>query len=365
MRVFLSAGEPSGDHHAAAVALALRRARPEVELEGIGGRAMESAGVRLVARSEPLGALGAVEVVGSLWRHYRLLRELRPRFRGRRYSLTILVDYPGFHLRLARLASSYTRVCYYIAPQIWAWGPWRANALRGHVHQLAVILPFEERFFREHGIPATFVGHPVMDAPPPPSRRQARKQLGIDDGRTALALFPGSRDTEIRRLWPLFRSAARELERLVPELAVVVARMPGLRYPGAQGYILADDPAAVIAAADAAICKSGTITLQAALGGLPMVIAYRLSPLTALVARRLARVPHIGLVNLVAGRGIVPELLQRAATPTALAQAVLPLLNPRSGAAAAQRAEYGGLRDRLGSPGVADRVAQIALTLVG
>ncbi len=316
----------------------------------------------MVGRSEDLSAVGLFESIATLPPHVRLLRELRTGLRAKRYHAVILVDYPGLHLRVARAAArAGVPVLYYIPPQVWAWGGWRLRALRSHVRRLAVILPFEVPFYRERGIEASFVGHPLLDGVERVNRAAARAALGIPPERRVLALFPGSRAVEVRRLWPIMRAAARELG-VNGELEIVVAAMSGLAYPDATGCRLVWDNAnAVMQSADAGICKSGTTTLAAALADMPMIITYRMHALTAALARRLAQVTHIGLVNLVAGREIVPELLQERMVPGMLAKAVAPLLDPASPAAADQRDAFKGVRAALGRPGASARVAEMAL----
>lgn len=199
MRVFLSAGEPSGDRHAAALVRELTLRDPTVKIEGVGGDGMREAGAVLLEDLTHLGAMGLLESAGGLVHHVKLLRRLANRIASGRYDLVILVDYPGLHLRVARAAARHgVPVLYYIAPQVWAWGRWRLAALRRAVRKLAVILPFEERFFRRHGIAAEFVGHPLLEQPHP-DRASARRTLGIAPDTPVLGLFPGSRPGEIGR----------------------------------------------------------------------------------------------------------------------------------------------------------------------
>lgn len=366
-RIYISAGEPSGDAHGAAVVRALRRRR-DVDVEAFGGPQLEAAGAAVLDRMERYSVVGFVEALWKLPEHLRLLGRVRAAFRAGRYDLAILVDYPGYHLRAAAAAAEAgVPVLYYIAPQMWAWGPGRVRRLAS-VRRLAVILPFEEAFFRERGVPTTFVGHPLRDRPPPPARSEARRVLGLDATRPVLGLFPGSRPQEVKHLWPTFRDAAAAVLARRPEVQVVVAGTPqgGDSYPAAGAIrIHTGDPVPVFAAADAGLCKSGTSTLEAALADMPMVIAYRLNPVSFRIAMRLLHVPHVGLVNLIAGREVAPEFLQGAATPVALAGAVLPLLDARSPGACRQREGLALVRERLGPPGAADRVAGIAAELMG
>ncbi len=364
-RIYISAGEPSGDAHGAAVASALRR-RIDVEIEALGGPELEAAGATVLDRMDQYSVVGFVEALWKVPAHVRLLGRVSAAFRTGRYDLAILVDYPGYHLRAAAaIAKAGVPVLYYIAPQMWAWAPWRVRRL-APVRRLAVILPFEEAFFREHNVSATFVGHPLSDRAPLPSRLEARGILGLDPARPVLGLFPGSRSQEVKRLWPVFRDAAAAVVAARPDVQVVVAGMPRGTYPAAGAMRVCEgNPLAVFAAADAGLCKSGTTTLEAAFADVPMVIAYRSHPVSFAIGRRIVRVPHVGLVNLIAEREVAPEFLQDAATAPALAAAVLPLLDPAGEGARRQRAGFAEVRERLGPPGAADRVANIALELLG
>jgi len=364
-RIYISAGEPSADAHAAAVATALRRRLPGVDLEALGGPLLERAGVRLLDRMENFSVVGFVEALAKIPAHYRLLGRVKKAFNDKRYDLVILVDYPGYHLRAAAAAAAAgIPVLYYIAPQMWAWGQNRVRKLAS-VNQLAVILPFEEAFFRERGVAATFVGHPLKDRPAPPSREAARGLLGIEANRPVLGLFPGSRAQEVKRHWPMFRDAAARVTAARPEVQVIVAGTKDAEYPE-PGPIRVHygEPLAVFAAADAGICKSGTTTLEAAIAELPMVITYRVHAISSFIAQRVVRVRWVGLVNLVAGYEVAPEFLQRRATGEALAHAVLPLLDADNPVTRRQREGLQLVRERLGAPGAADRVAELAAGLL-
>jgi lipid-A-disaccharide synthase len=361
----MSAGEPSGDAHAAAVITALRRRIPGIEIDALGGPRMEAAGAQMLDRMEQYSVVGFVEALGKIPAHYRLAGRVRRAFAAGRYNLAILVDYPGYHLRLAAAAASAgVPVLYYIAPQMWAWGAGRVPRLRS-VRRLAVILPFEEAFFQARSIPATFVGHPLVDRPPPPPRAEAARSLGLDTARPTLGLFPGSRAQEVKRLWPVFRAAAHRVQALRPDVQMVVAATPRAQYPDPGSIrVHQGDPGVVFAASSAGLCKSGTTTLEAALADVPMAIAYRLNALSYAIARRMLLVEWVGLVNLVAGFTVAPEFLQNRATPAALAEAVLPLLDHDNPAARRQREGLALVRERLGAPGAAGRVAELAAGLL-
>src|SRR5262249_50736170 len=284
---------------------------PTVELEALGGPLLERAGARVLDRMEAYSVVGFVEAIAKIPAHYQLLNRIKKSFAARRYDLVILVDYPGYHLRAAAAAAAAgIPVLYYIAPQMWAWGPKRVRKL-APVKQLAVILPFEEQFFRERGVTATFVGHPLKDRPAPPARADARHALGLDPGRPTLGLFPGSRKQEVKRHWAVFRAAAARVAAARPDVQIVAAATQGAEYPD-PGPIAVPrgDPGLVFAAADAGICKSGTTTLEAAIADVPMVITYRMHPISSYIAFRLVQVPWAGLVNLVAGYEVAPEFLQ-------------------------------------------------------
>jgi len=360
--IFVSAGEPSGDRHAAAVAQSLATAVRGITLAGVGGPAMAAAGVRLIHDLAPLQTMGVVEAAWAVPAHLRAYTAVGRALRHRRYDLALLVDYPGFHHQVALLAHRQgIPVLHYVAPQLWAWGGWRARGVRRAVDRLAVILPFEEAFFHQRGIACTFVGHPVLDAPRP-TRAAARAALGIPNGTGVLGVFPGSRPAERHLLWPAFRNAAAALQR-AHGLRICIAAADPRTLPNHESLVADFAPAATVAAAaDVAIAKSGTTTLELALAGTPHVVAYRTHPLTFVVARRAVRVPWIGLVNLVLGRPVVPEAVQGAVTGPNLAHMAGALLG--SDAAERQRAAFDEVAGRLGPPGAARRVADLALEMV-
>jgi lipid-A-disaccharide synthase len=365
--VLFVAGETSGDLHAAMLARELHALRPELTLTGVGGARMADAGVELFERSDRLAVMGFVEVLRHVPTHLALLRRIRRRLASGAVRLVILVDYPGFNLKVAAAAKAAgVPVLYYIAPQVWAWGEKRVGTMARVIDRAAVILPFEEEFFTRRGVRATFVGHPLLDrAGALPDRATARETLGLPADGPVLALFPGSRAQEVERLLDTFVAAARLVEERVPGVHVVVSVAPGMRvdprrcpYPLVSG---ASFP--VLRAADAALCKSGTTTLEAAVAGCPLVVAYRTSGWSYAIARRVVRIPDIALVNIVAGRRVAPEFVQDAVTPDALAAALVPLLDPGSADRQAQHQGLAAVRSRLGEPGAARRAAAIASDL--
>ena len=361
------AGEASGDLHAAGFAAELSRLRPDLRLVGVGGRHMESAGVTLLERSDTLAVMGFVEVIRQVPQHYALLRSLRRRLESGRVALLVVIDYPGFNMKLAAAAArARVPVLYYITPQVWAWGANRLSTLARIVTRAATILPFEEALLREHGIDATFVGHPLLDrAGELPDRDAARQLLGLDRDGEVLALFPGSRAQEIRRHLADFVDVARELERRRPGLRVIVSAASTVELDRARCPYRQVQSASftVLRAANAALCKSGTTTLEAAVAACPLAVAYRTSPWTYAIARRVVKIPYIGLVNVVAGREVAREFVQEALVPPLVADALEPLLADGSPERERMLGALAEVRAQLGTPGASARVARIASEL--
>jgi len=365
-RILVSAGEPSGDLHGGPVVRALRARWPDAQIDAFGGTAMAAAGATVLWPMDRYTVMGFAEVLGKVPAHYRLLREFRARFRAGAYDLVLLIDYPGFHLRVAESArKSGVRVLHYIAPQLWAWNPGRAKRLAAAVDRFAVIFPFEEPFLRGLGLDARYVGHPLMDRGDLIGRDEARRRLGLTASDRVVALFPGSRNQELHRHWVAFRDAGLALARTGQVDRVLVATVPGKQYPGSSGVeLVAGQSDLVLAAADAALIKSGTSALEAAVADVPMVVAYRLHPLTAWFARRVMRVRWIGLVNLILDTPAVPECLQEELTAERLVTELAPLVDRHNPAALAQRAAFAEVRRRLGGPGAAERVVDMAAELL-
>ncbi len=359
--IFLAAGEQSGDLHGAELARELKLRMPDVRLYGLGGSLMAAEGVELLADLDRLAVLGFSEVVRHLPDLARLRREVRRFLIENAIDLLVPIDYPGFNLPLARFARrNGIRVLYYIAPQVWAWHESRARKLGEDADLVCVVLPFEAERLDRWGVRTRFVGHPLLD------RATSSAPTVEDPKHPRLGIFPGSRVQEVRRLLPTFLEAGHMLCDRLPDLEIQVAQardLPADTYQGLGDARLVD-PATALRTADAAITKSGTITLQLALAGVPMVVAYRVSPITYTIARRLVRVDHISLVNLVAGRRVVPEFIQGEATPTAIAARVASLLDPEARERWEQVEGLGEVRDRLGAPGAAGRVADECVLLL-
>lgn len=365
-RILLSAGEPSGDLHGARIVAAFKRRFPHAIVHAVGGPLMEEAGARLVCSIDELSTLGVLETLERLPAHFNLYRRLKRDLRAQAYQLVIPIDYPGFNLHLSQASrATGVPVLYYIAPQLWAWRPGRARRFARAVDRMAVILPFEEEFFNRVGLASTFVGHPLLDGPPWPDRQEARARLDIPAEDRVLAIFPGSRRQEIRTHWETFRQVAAALVSEGRCDRVLVGGTGGGEYPDpGPTRLVRGQSRLVLAAADAALVKSGTTTLEAAVAGTPMVVSYRVHPFTAFVVRRLVTVEWASLVNLIAGRAVVPEVLQEDVSHGRLLTELRPLLKAGSPERQAQLDALAGLRRSLGRPGAADRVVDLASDLV-
>ena len=367
--IFISAGEESGDLHGAALARALRERFPSARLIGLGGARMEREGVELLARLEQLAVMGFVEVIRHLPFFRDLTRRVHAALERERVELVIPIDYPGFNLRLARHARGRgTPVLYYIAPQVWAWHKSRVRDLARDADEVAVVLPFEEAFLRQAGVNARFVGHPLLDRAAPELPRDAwARGNGLDPARPILGLFPGSRAQEVRRHLELFSHAAALIAERNPHVQPVIGTPRGIGrevYDGARWPLVESTGGMLLQYATAALVKSGTTTLEAGIAATPMVVVYRMAPLSYALARRVVKVPHIALANLIAERRVAPEFVQDAATPRTVADALLPLLDERSPQRREMVEGLSAIRGKLGGSGASARVAKMAEELL-
>ena len=356
------AGEASGDAHGARVAREIRDRWPAVKMTGLGGPRMRAAGVRVMAGLEQLAVMGFAEVLKRLRFFRGLERRLKGMLDGGGFDVVLPIDYPGLNLRIARHAAKRgIPVVYYIGPQVWAWKAGRAEQLSRIADRIALILPFEPAHYLAHGGRAEFVGHPLLENEAVAAPERLASRLGLDTKRPVLAVFPGSRQQELDRHAGPFAATALELRRRVPGLQTVVSKVPFLPRSayGRLPFPLTEDGASLRALATAGLVKSGTSTLEAALAGMPFAVAYIAHPLTHFLARRLVRVPHVSLANLVAGERIVAEFIQREATPGALADAIEPLLDIESPVRRGTVAALGGVRAALGSKGASARVVDL------
>lgn len=371
-KIFLVAGESSGDLHAAGLARALRRRRSNLELIGFGGREMRAAGVEILEDPTQLAVIGLVEVFKHLAEFRRLFRRAVAVLEERRPDVVVLVDYPGFNLRFAEeIHRRGIRLVYYISPQIWAWDPGRIHAIRRLVDRMLVVFPFEKELYERHGVPVTFVGHPLLDqVPAAGDRLAALEKFGLAEGMPVIGLLPGSREGEIRRLLPALLAAGERMRDRLPSTARFLlikaphlsweVYQPALQHSSLNPKIIERWDYDGIFACDLVLVTSGTATLECALLERPMVIVYKTSWPTYLLSRLLIRIPRIGLVNIVAGREIVPEKIQHHANPREIAEAALELWLNGSQRQAMKEA-LAQLRKSLGSAGASDRAAEATL----
>lgn len=365
MSLLVVAGDPSGDLHASHLIRAFKRLKPGLPVAAVGGPLARGVADDFIEDLASQGVVGFWEPLGKLAFLLRLGLRLRRFLAERRPAAVICVDYYGFNRRVLGLArAAGIPAFYYISPQVWASRPGRVSVLKRLVRRIFVIFPFEERIYREAGLPCLFVGHPLLDLLPQPVPKN-----GLT-GPLELGLLPGSRASEVRRHLPLFLEAARRLSGRFPGLRLSLFAAPGLpdsayALPGAGlAELVRESDYLRRSRLDLAFCSSGTATLENALLGVPMVVAYKLSWPTYSVARALVRVPHIAMANILAGRALVPELIQSQATPDNLARAALALLeDPKK--LAALRAELAALRESLGEPGAPERAAAAILQEIG
>lgn len=370
--VVIVAGETSGDQHGAKLVKAMRAAHPRLTFSGVGGPAMQAAGVRLEIDAGKLAVVGITEVLSKLPVVFSALGTVKRLLKNLQPALLILIDYPEFNLRIAAAAHKLRiPVLYYISPQIWAWRPGRVKRIAGCVDHMAVILPFEEEFYRGHQVPASFVGHPLLDDLP---ACETGAGGGPDGTGPVVGLLPGSRAIEIKRHLPIMLAAAALLKKRRPDIHFKLSKAVGLeddQFDSAlSGFDLSrslsiesGNVEQMLAACDMVVAVSGTVTLQAALCGRPMVIIYKVSPLSYWIGRRLIRVPYIGLVNLVAGRQLATELIQQDASALKIAGEVDRMLADPP-ALEDNRRQLIELRHQLGGSGASARVADIALSMI-
>lgn len=364
MRLWINAGELSGDMQAAALLNALKARAPDLQAVGMGGPHLAAAGQENLLRVEALSVMGVTEILSALPRALCMLSRIRRELRARRPDAVLLVDAPEFNFRVACIANDLNiPVLYFIPPKVWAWRTGRVEFLRRHIRKLYCILPFEPAFYARHGLDVDYVGNPLVDMVNWPSL------AGIPPEPARLGLMPGSRNKEIRALLPRFAAAVRLLRLRHPELETHCLRAPGISETALRALWPDDVPMTVqppeqryrfMRSCTVMLAASGTATLECALAGVPTVVAYRVAPFSAFVGRRLIRVPWVSLPNLILDEEVFPELLQNKATPDAMAERLhLWLAQPSLRQAVCQRLD--AVRERCGPPGSADRAAAALL----
>jgi lipid-A-disaccharide synthase len=368
------AGEASGDLYGATLATEFRELSPETRLLGMCGDRTRGAGVETLVDANVMAVMGIVEVLEHLPVIVKGFNILKARLLSDPPRLLILIDYPDFNLRLAKVAKKAgVQVLYFISPQVWAWRSGRITGIGKVVDRMAVLFPFEVPFYEKAGIPVSFVGHPLLDMVAPAlETRQAAAALGLDPARRTVGLFPGSRKSVIKRLLPVILESAALLKARLPELQFVLPLAASLRPGdiaealGASGLevtVISGRNHDVMSACDAAISVSGTVIMELALVGVPTVLIYKVSPLTYQIGKRVINVPHIGICNIVAEKRLIKELIQHEANPVAIADEIDALLNDATYVAGV-RAGLAGVREKLGSGGALGRLARLAKQMI-
>jgi len=373
-KILISAGEASGDLHAAALTKALLALEPTAEIYGMGGDALRAAGGEVVFDIKDHGVMGTVEVLRKLPQLYKLKKDFRKLMENRRPDCFVTIDYPDFNMRIAAMAKEMgIPILSYIAPSAWVWRRGRAKDVAKLVNKVASIFPFEYDVYKEAGADVEFVGHPLVDIVKPHiSEVEARIKAGKRENHPLVLLLPGSRIKEIKNMLPTMLKALKIIKAKKPGVDFVVPRASTIplsmlkeiiAVAGVEVKIVEGDTYDVMNVADVALATSGTVTLEAALCGLPSVICYKTSAITVAIARCLVRIPYIGLPNIVAGRQILPELIQETMTPDNMAKEVLNFLEPSEYVRI--RKELRDVVKKLGTPGAVERVARLILEQAG
>lgn len=368
------AGEASGDMYGATLAAEMSALSPATRFFGMGGDRMRLAGVETLVDANVMAVMGLVEVLGHLPVILKGFNILKQRILTDPPKLLILIDYPDFNLRLAKVAKGAgVKVLYFISPQVWAWRSGRVTGIGRVVDMMAVLFPFEVPFYQQAGIPVSFVGHPLLDmVRPSMGRDEALASFGLEPALRTVGLFPGSRKSEIKKLLPVILESAELLRARMPELQFVLPLASSLRAEDLAPYLEGSKvPVAVVsgrnydvmAACDAAISVSGTVVMELALVGVPGVLIYKMSPLTYQIGKRVIKVAHIGICNIVAEKRLIKELIQHEVQPVAIADEIDAILND-AGYAAQIRAGLATVKVKLGNGGALGRVARLATEMM-
>ena len=373
-RILISAGEASGDIHAAAVTAAIKKIDSSAEVFGMGGDALRNAGGEVLFDIKDHGVMGFVEVLKKLPDLFKLRDDFEKVMDERKPDCLITVDYPGFNMKLAKLAHDKgIPVVSYIAPSAWAWHKSRAKKVAKIVDKVACIFPFEYDVYKEAGAPVEFVGHPLVDiVKPRMTKEEAMAFAGKEEGKKLILLMPGSRLMEIEKMLPTLLEAANLIKKQLPEVSFVMPRAgtipvsllkEKIQASGLEVKITEGNNYDLFSVADLALATSGTVTLEAALCGLGSVIVYKTNPVTYFIAKLVVNIPHIGLPNIVAAKSVLPELIQNDFTPAKVAQEALALLEIERNAKMKEELAY--VKERLGKPGAVGRVAELVLKIAG
>lgn len=374
-KILIVSGEPSGDLHASNLVRDIKKLNPNIDFFGMGGSLSKKSGVDIVFDISQLALVGLWEVLKNIFIVKRAFDAVLARVDSEKTDLAILVDYPGFNLRLAKaLHKRSIPVIYYISPQVWAWGRDRVNIIKKHVKKIIVFFKFEEELYRTYDIDAEFIGHPLLDIVNTSSgRMDILKKYNLSDDKTTLALLPGSRPLEVNILLPIMVSAAKALSEKLKNIQFVIAKHPDLPAKFYEDAVkdssldirIADGEAYnVLAVADLAIVASGTATLESAITGTPLIIVYKASLLTYLLYKIVIRTPFLGLVNIIAGKEVAPELLQFDATAENIASKAMEMLSDKNRLQSI-REDLKAIKDSLGKSGASERAAKIIAATLG
>ena len=372
--VLIIAGEASGDMHGANLVREMLNRDPALKFYGIGGKKMLQEGVQLLADASTMAVVGLTEVVFKLKDILKIMRTIKKSLDERRPDLVVLIDYPDFNLPVAKAARRHNiKVLYYISPQVWAWRQSRIEQIKKTVTRMAVILPFEVETYRRHGFAADYVGHPLLDMIKTTySKKESRKKFDLHEDKITIGILPGSHMSEIKKLLPELLQAATIMKDSIPELQFVVPLADTLEEKNLTGIIagfpidvnvISGQTYDVVSCADLALVASGTATLETALLKVPMIIVYKISPLSYFIGKLFVRVKNIGLVNIIAEKTIVPELIQNDASGARIAREALSILGDETKKQAMIR-ELEAIRSRLGEPGAAIKTAKLALDML-
>ncbi|MBL7071078.1 MAG: lipid-A-disaccharide synthase [Candidatus Omnitrophica bacterium] len=369
-KIFLVAGEPSGDLHASSLAAEIKKADPDISLSGIGGANMASAGVSLFHRTDELAIIGLQDILKHFWKIKEIFFSFIAKVEEEKADLVILIDYPGFNLRMAKeLKKRGIKVIYYVSPQVWVWGSDRIETIRNCVEKILVFFKFEEDLYKRNGVPVEFVGHPLLDTAKPSAAKSAIiEKLRLDNAKKTVIILPGSRKREVSALLPTMVKASQKLYEKNKSIQFIVVRsqtldknifekcLSLLKAPCLLVENTGNDLYDYLAASDLAIAASGTVTLECAIMNVPMVITYKVSPISAIVMRAFMRISMIGLANILAGKKIVPELVQSDFTVGNVLREASKILF-EEGVSSRIKKELAGVKESLGKEGASRRAA--------